>query len=465
MSNFGGLDVATKGLAAHQRRIEVIGENLVNANTPGYHRQRVELQAVNRTSAGVFSGAGRLPGGVDYSEISRLRDQTLEVHARKQAGVSASASRQADLLSQIEQLVGGLDGGGLHDQLQALWNGFDDLANSPDDLAIRDTVLQRAERLAQGFTRTTGAIDQLRQREQEQIFDTVEALNTLTSEIAALDSQIIGDLNSQSQPNALLDRRDQRLAKLAELADLEVAELDTGQLSISVDGQLVVSNGRSTPLSVGLTSDPTLSPLGYNKISVISPTGRELTITAGELAGSLSATASTIPDERRRLDDLIADLAAQVNGIHQGGSGLDGSTGLNLFDIGPGTGTLTVSSDVAGQPEKLAAAAAGAGDLDDSVARAMAQLSESPTGPSERFTDAVGALAARVATAQGAADAAAAASLQATNLAQSVGGVSLDEELTELIMAQRSYEASARLVTAIDEMLLTLVNSTGRVGL
>jgi flagellar hook-associated protein 1 FlgK len=460
MSNFGGLDVATSGLTAHRRRIEVIGENIVNVNTPGYHRQRVELAAVNRTSAGVFSGASRLPGGVDSSEVSRLRDQTLERHAREQGGVAAARNRGAVLLSQVEQLVGGLDEGGLHDQLNTLWNAFDDLANAPDDVAIRQTVLQRADSLAQGFSRTTRAIDQLREREQEQIFDTVDTVNVLTGQIAALDAEIIGDLNA----NALLDRRDQKLTELSKLANLEVHQADTGQLSISIDGQLVVSNGRSVPLSVEVTSDPALAPLGYNRISVISPTGRALSIAGGELAGSLTATATGIPDERRALDTLIADLVAQVNGIHQTGAGLDGSTGLNLFEIGPGLGDLAVSPDVEGQPEKVATAALGAGELDDSIARQLAQLAESPSGPSEAFTDLVGGLAARVSTANGAAQAAEAASAQATSLAQSVGGVILDQELADLIVAQRSYEASARLVTAIDDMLFTLINQTGRVG-
>jgi flagellar hook-associated protein 1 FlgK len=464
MSNFGGLDVAASGLTAHRRRIEIIGENIVNANTPGYHRQRVELMAVNRSSAGVFSGAGRMPGGVDSSEISRLRDEALEVHARRQGGLAGARAREADLLSQIEQIVGGLDEGGLHDQLNTLWNSFDDLANSPDDLAVRETVLQRAEGLAQAFSRTTEAVDQLRQREQDEIFDTVDALNVLTGQIASLDAQIIGDLNSAADPNTLLDRRDQKLTELSRLADLEVAELPSGQLSISIDGQLVVSNGRSIPLSALVETDPALNLLGYDRISVVGQTGRALTITEGELAGSLLATADLIPDQRRALDALIADLAAQVNGIHQTGAGLDGSTGLNLFEIGPGLGDLVVSPDVAGQPEKLAAAAAGAGALDDSIARQLAHLAESPTGPSTAFTDLVGRLASRVATATGAAEAAEAASAQATNLAQSVGGVSLDEELTDLIMAQRSYEASARMITAIDEMLMTLINSTGLVG-
>jgi flagellar hook-associated protein 1 FlgK len=119
---------------------------------------------------------------------------------------------------------------------------------------------------------------------------------------------------------------------------------------------------------------------------------------------------------------------------------------------------------VAGQAEKIAAAGPGAGVLDNTNARDMAALADAVDGPLGLFSEMVGSLAARAATANASADASDAASTQATNLAMASGGVSLDEELTDLITAQRSYEAAARLMTTIDEMLQTLVNSTGLVG-
>jgi flagellar hook-associated protein 1 len=464
MGNFSGLQVAYTGLGAHKKRIDVISENIANVNTEGYHRQRVELRSLDQASVGLFSGRVGAGGGVDYNQVSRLRDQILSLNAREQASVAATRARTADVLQRVEDIEGGLAPGGLHDKLNALFNSFDDLANAPEDKAIREVVLRQAENVAQAFTHTTASIDQLRSQEHASLADTVRAINALTEEIAAHDTALLSAVNSNSQPNALLDQRDLKVAQLSKLINADVVELPNGQVSISVDGQLVVSAGRATALNVGVENDPSLAGLGYDRIKVIGNTGRELRITGGEAGASLDALANVIPDERRALDALIADLANQVNILHRTGAGADGSTGNDLFTVGLNTGQLTVSADLAGHPEKLAAAANGAGVLDDSNARALAQLGESLTGPPTVFSNAVGVLAAKVASATSVSEAAQVASDQAANLAQSAGGVSLDQELTDLITAQRAYEASARMITAIDEMLQTLIHATGRVG-
>jgi flagellar hook-associated protein 1 len=464
MGNFSGLQVAFTGLNAHHKRIDVISENIANVNTEGYHRQRVELRSLDHASVGLFSGRVGAGGGVDYNQVSRLRNQILSLHARDQASAAATRGHQAEVLERIEDIIGGLEPGGLHDKLNALFNSFDDLANSPEDQAIREVVLQQADNVAQAFSRTTASIDQLRSLEHAGLVDTVRTVNALAEEIAAHDVALLSSVNSDAQPNALLDQRDLKVTQLARLVNAEVVELPNGQVSISVDGQLVVSTGKATALTVAVQSDAALAPLGYDKVSVVATTGRELRITQGQIGASLDALANGIPNERRAIDAVISDLANQVNTLHRTGTGFDGSTGLDLFTVGPGTGVLQLSADVAGQPHKLAAAGPGAGVLDDANARALAQLGESLTGPVTVFSNAVGVLAAKVASATSVADAAAAASEQATALAQAAGGVSLDQELTDLITAQRAYEASARMITAIDEMLQTLILSTGHVG-
>ncbi len=260
-----------------------------------------------------------------------------------------------------------------------------------------------------------------------------------------------------------MDKRDLLVTNLAAMAAVDITDTSEGQVSISLDGQLLVSNGKARHLTIELQPDATLGQLGYDRVVLLSPNGRELNVKGGELAADLDALAVTIPDGRRDLDAVAAELANQVNAAHRNGVGLDGSSGNDLFQLGPASGELTVSADVAGQPDKLGAAAAGAGQFDNENARLMAQLADDAAGPLIAFVESVGSLAVRVSAANGSADAARAASAQADSLALSAGGVSLDEELTDLITAQRSYEASARLLTSMDEMLQTLIN-TGRVG-
>jgi flagellar hook-associated protein 1 FlgK len=464
MSDFGGLSVAYSGLNAHRRRIDVISENIANVNTPGYHRQRVLLSPIDSLSHGMFSGRVGRGGGVQATEVTRLREHVLSSHARVQGGIATERGVTADVLQQLEQIIGGLDEGGLHGQMSSMFNSFDDLAISPEDPALRQVVLQRAQALAEGFSRTATTIDQLRDRTVAEAGDAVRTINQLTGEIAVLDREILGATNDAADPNALLDQRDALVVDLAKYADIDVIENDDGQVTIALDGQLLVTNGRASTLALDSQADAALGALGYDKITVTNANGRALSIESGELAAHLNAVNVSIPDTKDNLDTVTDVLVTTVNLVHQSGVGLDGSSGLDFFDAGPGPGQLQLSATVANDSDKIAAAAAGAGQLDNGNARAMAELAETVGGPLGVFAEMVGSLAARVATANGSADAAQAASDQATNLAISVGGVSLDEELTDLLTAQRSYEAAARLMTALDEMLQILVTQTGLVG-
>ncbi|MCP4227274.1 MAG: flagellar hook-associated protein FlgK [Actinomycetia bacterium] len=464
MSDFGGISIAYSGLNAQRKRMDVISENIANVNTPGYHRQRVEFTPVDNLASGMYSGRVGRGGGVRASDVTRLREHVLSSHARIQGGVAAERSSTAGVLEELESIIGGLDSGGIHDQMNAMFNSFDDLASAPDDTALRQVVLQRAEAVADGFSRTATTIDQLRERTVSEAGDAVTSMNELAGQIAVLDSEILGAINVDAKPNALLDRRDTLVDELATYADITVIENSNGQVTISLDGQLLVSNGASSGLTLDSQADPGLGVLGYEKVSVINDNGRELNVKSGSLAAILVAVNISVPDAKQDLDTVSYSLVDDVNTVHQAGAGLDGSSGLNFFEAGPGRGQLYLSPDVIGQTDKIAAAATGVGRLDNSNARTMALLAEAPTGPVGQFAELVGSLAARVSTAKGSAVVAEAASDQATNLAISAGGVSLDEELTDLITAQRSYEAAARVMTAIDKTLQTLVTSTGLVG-
>jgi len=463
MSNFSGLSAAMSGMNAHRRRLDIISENVVNVNTEGYSRQRVDLSAVDRASIGLWTGARHNTGGVESTNIERTRDAILIGSARLQASQAENLTTEAEALARIETTLGGLEPGGLRDQMDELWNSFDDLASSPDDPAMRNAVLQKAETLAQGFSRTTTQIDQIRTEQEASVADTVANINSLAEQIASMDRSILGTLTTNAHPNSMLDERDRLVGELSSLVNLEVTELETGQVRLAVDGQLLVSNGRANELTLRRELDPTLAPLGYDRLSVANPSGRELRITSGRLAAGLRTAHETVPDQRRAIDALIVDLADQANTVHSAGVGLDGTTGNDLFDLGPDTGQISLSADVAGQPDKVAAAAGGAGLLDESNARDLAQLAEAADGPSSLLVSALSNLAAQVDSAQTRAAGARTASDVALSMATSQSAVSLDEELIELMNAQRAFEASARLVNTIDEMLETLM-SMGRVG-
>lgn len=466
MSNFGGLSTAVSGLGAHQRRIEVISENIANVNTPGYKRRVAQLAPLGHAEInGVFAGRGATGTGVEVKSIHRLGDTQLEQNARDHAGVAAGLNATVDALRRVEEAVGGLTPGGIGDQLTGLWNSFDDLGNAPDDPAMREVVLQKADNVSASFNRGADNLFKLRETEAGAFADRVADVNRLTEQIAEIDGQALAGNGDRSQVNGLLDTRDRLVGELAAIAPIDVATHQDGQLTITIDGYFVVSNSASRSLAVQQVEDPALTPLGLTRTAVVGESGRELRLASGELSGRQSTINDVIPDQIHQLDDIAAELVNQVNTLHSAGVAGDGSTGHDLFDLGPkGAFTLSVSADVAGQPERLAAGGPGQGPLDDTTARTLAGLGEAAGGPRAGFDQMVTRLAGKVAAASTRAEASSSSAAVAANIAEGASGVSLDEELTDLITAQRAYEASARLITTIDQMLETLISRTGIVG-
>ncbi len=463
MSNFSGLNTSVTGLFAHRQRIDTISENIANVDTPGYTRQRTELTSIDTKYPGLFSGSGGQNAGVN-ADVVRQWDELLDSAAKQALSRSSELETQARILDGIEAELGSLAPGNLADKLQQLWNSFDDLANDPADLAVRNVVLGNVENVASELRAEAAALDQLRSREVQQLTDGVTRVNELASTIAELDLGIAAGTAAGAAPSGLIDQRNRLVTELTSLVNASVGYDGNGQVRVLVDGHLLVGQGQAQTIKLEAVSDPSLGPLGYDRFAVTGSNGRELNLTGGKLAGELVGVNELVPQHRRALDDLAASIITSTNALHQAGTALDGSTGLSLFDpTSLSATTISVSADVAGRPSKLAASN-GSGALDNSVARSLATLGSDPSGPSTMQAKMIADLGSQLATLQSRSEAASFSFQRAEGSRQSAAGVNLDEELSDLISSQRAYEASARMISAIDEMLDTLINRTGLVG-
>ncbi len=463
MSSFAGLSTAITGLNAHRKRIDIISQNISNIETPGYHRQVVELSSLGSGRTGIFSGSAGSHGGVETS-VSRRWDQILDGNAKNERSRSSSLEAQAEAMSSLEANIGSFSGGGLAGRLQELFNGFDDLANNPNDSAVRNVILGNADSVASAINLEAATIDNAHQSAVERATVFVDQVNSLSASIAQLDKDITGGVASGDDPNGLIDTRDRLATELAGLTDLNVGYETDGQIRLSINGHNLVSDGQFRPIQLVSTGDPALAPLGYQRYEVQSESGRTLDLQGGAIHGTLITANDLVPQQRRALDDVANTVATTVNALHAGGTGLDGTTGNNLFDPASTTAhTFAVSIDVIGQPLKLAASD-GSGALNNSVASEIANLATDPNGPAAEHAEMLAGLGNRVQLLTNSAETAALASGRAYEVLQSEVGVSLDEELADLVSAQRAYEASARMISTIDGMLDTLINRTGLVG-
>ena len=463
MSDFSALNTAITGLHAHRKRIDVIGENIANIDTPGYHRQTSTLSAIDTRRPGLFSGSGGRHGGV-ITDVGRRWDQLLDNNAKEQRSRSASIGAQAEALATVEAQLGSLGESGFGSRLQALWNSFDDLANQPDDVGVRNVVLGNAELVASSLRRQAEVIEHQRVVEIDHLSTSVAEINSLAAGIAELDRTIVAGVAAGNDPHGAMDERDRMTTELVGIVGGKVSYAENGGVRFSVDGYNLVADGQSATVSMASIPDPALNDVGYPKLAVVAASGRELRLIGGTVNGGLQVVNDRLTVELRALNDMAALTAASVNALHQAGSGLDGSTGSSLFDpAGTTAKTFALSGDVRGQPVKLAASD-GSALLDNSVALALAGLGDDPNGPSAAHFRFVTNLGGTVRALNNQADVARLASEHADSANQAATGVDLDEELADLMSAQRAYEASSRVISAVDEMLDVLINRTGIVG-
>ncbi len=448
-SSFSGLTNALASLNAQRYGLDVTGQNIANANTPGYTRQRADLAEVGPVPGISALYATQHPNSsVTVSGTSRLNDPVVDARARSEHGRNGYLQTSAGTLSSVEGLVDEPSDHGLAEQLNDFWNSWASVANNPGDAAARNVVLQKAAGLASSINETSAALGRVTQSVTQQANAATDQINTAATALAQLNGDIAVATATGTNANALADQRDSLLMKLSDLSGAQASIQPNGTATVTIGGQTVVSSTTATAVS--------LSP--SNQIMVGGTP-------AGPAGGSLQALVdglnTALPGYAAQLDSVASALASTVNAAQASGYDLAGNPGGPLF-AGTTAATLSV---VVTNPANLAASGTPGGNLGGSVALSMSQLGSSPTGADVAYRNLIGTLATDVQRADQQAAVQQAVTTSVDGLAQSSAGVSFDEETTNLLTYQRAYQASSRVLTTVDETLDTLISHTGRVGL
>jgi len=467
MSTFSGLTAAASGLAAARRGMDVVGQNIANQTTEGYTRQRVTTHAVAAIAqAGRFS-TGAVPGqGVAVDGIARLGDALRDARVRDTLAASGFWSTRAVATTTAETALAEPTSDGLAARLSAFWAGWQDLANTPDSGAAAAVVLDSAQeltvRLADGYRKVAAQWSQARAT----VDRTVSQINTAADQIADLNRQIRDAVASGRTANELVDQRGLLAQSVARMAGGRATVEADGTLTVRIDGNALVSGVDARHL---VASGPT-SVDSAGRVSVAwQDAGFPVAVADGELGGTLAVLAPAadggpLAQLAEAYNGVAATLAARVNTQHRAGATASRAPGADFFSIaatGPaalGLGVVPTSA------ADLALAAPGAGAFDATNADALSQLGIGPGSPDAVWADQVlrfgvstGADVQRARLSESAAVAAASAQ-------QSVAAVDGDEETVSLVTYQAAYQASARVLSAIDEALDVLINKTGIVG-
>jgi flagellar hook-associated protein 1 len=437
VSTFTGLQTALRGLLAQQRALDVTSHNVANADTVGYSRQEAVLAAspALRIPAGAVQGGGasELGTGVDVQAYRRIRDQFLDLQYRAQAMRLGGLAAQVRGLEQVEVALAEPGDTGISAQLAKFWSGWQDLANAPENQATRQALVESARGLAVSI----GALDSQMATAAEQaaaeytsITGAGGEVEQMAKEIAKLNEAIRSSISSGAAPNDLYDRRDLLLDQLSGLGQVAVTDLGDGTIEVAF-------GDAATPLVEGTT--------------VNWP--QALTEPKGKL-GALLEISTTVASYREELDAFAQQLADSVNTIHTSGGG------PAFFSYTAGEAASTLEVAVTGsEVETSATAASGANDI------ALAVGALRGGGVDQAYASFVSRVGTNMSDARRAEENAQTLVLAVQDRRDSSSGVSLDEEMTNLIRFQRGYQASARAMTTFDEALDVLINRTGRVGL
>ena len=447
------LNIARSGLFAQQAALNTTGHNIANATTEGYSRQRVELEA----SQPAFWGSHAMGAGVDVVGVKRMRDQYLDAQLRTQGQSLGWWETMETKLTQLEDSFGEPSDTGLSATINAFFDSWQDLANDPDNMVARDAVLSKGRSLTLKFNYLDGQLTDLRKTIDSELGSQVDQFNSLTKQLAQLNGQLnIFDANSQGAAD-LLDQRDRILEQLNHLANIQAVENDAGQVMLSLGGKVFLEKTNVTELR-GTLSDGNLTQLSW------SDGNKRVSLSNGSLGALMELRDNVIDKYSTKLDELAVDIASGVNELHATGYGLDGLTGLNFFnpDV-TGAADIRIDSQIASDSRKIAASSntqQGNGD----IALALSQIQQENKAANSTMTFAnfyngmigeIGSLKQESASfSQG-------QSLivqQLESQRESQMGVSLDEEMTNLIKYQRAYQATAKLVSMADDMAETVLN-------
>ncbi|MFP3715026.1 flagellar hook-associated protein FlgK [Puerhibacterium sp. TATVAM-FAB25] len=474
MSTFSGLSTALSSLIAQRQALEVAGQNVANANTVGYTRQRAELGAVaGAGTPAIFSTPAVASGGVQVNNVARLGDAFLDARLRTTTSSAASLQEIADAAAELEKTLGEPSATGLSAQLDTLWSAWNDLAATPDKDAARAVVLEATtavvERIAtlrsEAATQWGGSRDKLTAL--------VDQVNASAASVADLNEQIRTITASGGTANELMDARDALVTQLSGLVGATVQTRADGQVDVLVGGTPLVSGATARSLTVAGSSrfDDATAAGGAQAVHVewAHRPGVAAGVDGGRVAGLLTVLA---PAESGGLyaraaasyDQLATDLAAQVNAIHTTGRTPDGAAGGPLFTFEAGMPPALGLRVAVTDPADLATAGAAEGPLGGSVAAQIAALADADDSPSAAWSTIVVDLGVRTASAGARADVAEAARASAESRRIAQTSVDTDEETVNMLAFQRAYEGAARVLTAVDEMLDTLINRTGVVG-
>lgn len=480
MSSFGGLSIAVSGLFAQQKSLDITGHNISNVNTTGYSRQSVihassAPQTMGYNGAGVKLGKGT---GVDTILIMQYRDEFLDNKIRRTNKEMGYWQAKQSGVEDMEGIFNDYSDEGIQSAMSNFWNAWDQLSKPTGRLTSRALVKESAIALVESIKNTDQLLKDYRADKDREIVENVNRINEITKRVAELNEMVQKIEASGAVANDFRDERNLLIDELSKLADIQV--YGSKSVTILIEGRAVVDYNNTEELQA--VSDPAKN--GLVKL-LWERDNQEVTIKGGRIKALFDTRDDLVDRFRSRLDEMIEGLAAEINKVHISGYGIADAVQRKFFiNSGDPDSDVIDMSNIAFNPElnefdNIAAALNPPpyNAEDNKIALKILELREKKVFGEESYDGAGGkydfdGYYRNIILDLGKAGNEAAITAEAQNsmikeLENKKGAmmnVSLDEEMSNLIRFEHSYNASARMVNVMDEMLEVIVNKLGIIG-
>ncbi len=471
--------MATLALQTQQKAIDITAHNIANANTPGYTRQKAQMVTTEPFS---YAGAGQVGTGVIVSDIERIREEFMDYQVRSEKQLMGYWETRKDSLEKIELLFMEPSETGFNSVLGKFFDSWQELSKNPESSPIRTSLVETSITLTNTVNHLNSQLDNLKQDTNEMMRIHVNDINSLADQVAALNQQIVRVTARGDSPNDLMDRRDLLLDQLSEIIDFTVVHQKNGSANVFFRGKELVRESKSYGLmveNVGSEIEIYWEKDGEPQGDPIAITRDYTLVRRRDALEGLDSVRQEVTRIQEEFNALIETITEEVNQQHQQGFTLSGEQPWTEPDpewngdflIWDDTlNRLEVSSHI---QEDIGNIAAGlgiqVGEGNGLNALAIAQLREvrfeigssSQTTFEGYYRDTTASLGIRTQESSRMVDNQHSLLNQLINRRESVTGVSLDEEMSNLMRFQHAYQAAARIVTTLDTMLDTVINRMG----
>ena len=480
MSTFGSFEIGRRAIHAQQKGAQVTGQNIANANTEGYSRQVVMMKALVPPAApGVVTPPGY---GVAISDITRVKSEFYGDQLMKALTSQSYWDRMGQTLGGIEVIFQEPGETGINISLNEFFDAWQELSVNPESFAARISLREQASTLTSVVRDIYKRLDELKFDVEKEVEASLKQVNSLAKEITELNKKIVYLQALGQKSNEMLDERDLRLQELSQLVDIRVLQKDNGSVEVLAAGRILLHDDRYFPLEMKVNDVNHGDGTVTQEIEIFNKSGSKLSVEGGGIAGMLESYNRAFPQYQGKLDELVYNLVIEVNKIHQEGFGLDGENNRDFFrPITAGdraASNFYVDDAILGNLNFIATAYTDADPLDPDFeppgpgnginALKIAQLREALVDglgkatfhdffrgmivdlgvegrETQRMSLSMGTVAERMREQQ-----------------ESVSGVSLDDEMLNLIQYQHAYNAASKYLNVLDQMLGTLISEIGR---